>query len=299
MPSKVQQLAKKGLCSPPRWLPENTMYEAWVGSVAYGAATDNSDMDIAGFCIPPKDVVFPHLAGEIQGFGRQIKRFQQYQQHHLMDESARGGKGQEYDITIYNIVKFFQLVMEGNPNCVGTLYVPTDCVLHVTTVGQMVRDNRDMFLHKGCFHKYRGYSFSQLSKMSGKTKKSKRYKMVEQYGFDLKYATQLVRLLLECEMILSEHTIDKRRHSELLKAIRRGEWSEQKIREWFASKDKYLEELYQTSTLCHSPDEGAIKELLLNCLEHHYGDLSQIVYVERDVDQLAADIEAVLERHKS
>lgn len=39
------------------------MYETIMGSVAYGVNTDTSDFDTVGFCIPNKDIVFPHLRG--------------------------------------------------------------------------------------------------------------------------------------------------------------------------------------------------------------------------------------------
>lgn len=41
-----------------------------MGSIAYGVFADQSDRDIYGFCILPKEDVFPHLAGEIPGFGQ-------------------------------------------------------------------------------------------------------------------------------------------------------------------------------------------------------------------------------------
>jgi len=274
------------------------MYETMTGSITYGCGTDDSDRDICGFCIPPKDIVFPHLAGEIMGFGRKPKRFEQYQQHHIVDPSAKSGHGLEYDLDIYNIVKYFQLVMDNNPNMIDSLFTPLDCVLHITTVGQMVRDARSIFLHKGSFHRFRGYAYSQINKLRGKTKKSKRHALVEQYGFDTKYASHTVRLALECEQILEKHTLDLRRNGQLLKSIREGEWTEQQIREWFESKEKRLEELYETSNLPHSPDEGRIRQLLIDCLEHHYGDLSQIVYIQKDVDQLVADIDKVIERYR-
>ena len=77
MPSAVQKLTERGLCTPPSFLPTNVHYETIMGSVAYGVSSDTSDMDVYGFAIPPKEIVFPHLAGEIMGFGRQKKRFEQ------------------------------------------------------------------------------------------------------------------------------------------------------------------------------------------------------------------------------
>ena len=294
MTSTIYSLAKRNLIRPPKWLPDNTHYETVMGSIAYGVATDTSDFDVYGFCIPPKDNVFPHLAGEIPGFGRQINRFNQYQEQHIMDADAQGGKGREYDLTIYSIVKYFQLVMENNPNMVDSLYTPLDCVLPITKIGQMVRDASDLFLHKGAWHKFRGYAYSQLSKIAGKTVESKRYESVLKYGYDVKFAYHTVRLVLEVEQILTEHTIDLRRNSDLLKAIRQGEWTEQQVREWFAMKEKQLDVVYNSSTLRYSPDETAIKALLLACLEEHYGRLDNIIYIQSDADRKLRQIKEIL-----
>jgi predicted nucleotidyltransferase len=97
MSNIVLELQKKGLAHPPPWLPMNTMFLGITGSVAYGVSSDTSDNDVYGFCMPPKELVFPHLSGEIPGFGRQIQRFEQYQEHHIVDPSAR----KEYDLTVF------------------------------------------------------------------------------------------------------------------------------------------------------------------------------------------------------
>jgi len=166
--SLIDRLHKRGLINPPHFLIHNTHYEVMMGSVAYGVNEEGtSDVDVYGFCIPPKDVIFPHLRGEILGFGKQINRFEQYQQHHVEDKEAR----KSYDISIYNIVRYFQLVMENNPNMIDSLFVPHRCVLHITKVGNMVRDSRKIFLHKGCWHKFKGYSYSMLHRTNYKEHK--------------------------------------------------------------------------------------------------------------------------------
>jgi len=91
MTSVVKSLTENKLISPPSWLADNTMYETVMGSIAYGVSEDHSDFDIYGFCIPPKNDIFPHLRGEILGFGKQIQRFEQFQQHHINDPSAMNG----------------------------------------------------------------------------------------------------------------------------------------------------------------------------------------------------------------
>jgi predicted nucleotidyltransferase len=283
------------LCQPPKWLPQNLHYCVITGSVSYAVSSDTSDMDVVGFCIPPKEMIFPHLRGEILGFGTQISRFENWQQHHIIDKSSK----QEYDFSIYSIVKFFHLAMENNPNMVDIIFTPQRCVLYCSPVGQLVRDNRKMFLHKGSYHKMRGYSYSQLHKIGTKANSSnpKRQESIEKYGYDVKFGYHIVRLLLEAEQILIEHDLDIERNSEILKSIRRGEWSEQKLRSWFDEKEKHLEELYIKSDLRSYPNEEEIKQLLLTCLEQHYGSLDNAIKQEVPVEKLINELKLIVEKY--
>lgn len=262
----LKRLEKEGRISPPPWLPTNTSYLCYMGSVAYGCSNDNSDMDVYGFAMPPVDVLWPHKAGVIYGFGNQGRRFDQWSEHHIQDVSAR----KEYDFAVYNIVKYFQLCMDNNPNMVDSLFVPRRCVLYSDDVGELVRENRKSFLHKGCWHKFKGYAYSQLHKMEGKNATGKRLELVERYGYDVKFAYHVVRLMLEVEQILAEHDLTLDRSREVLKAIRRGDWPASKVRSYFEDKEKMLEKLYHESTLPHRPDETEIKKLLMKAIRMRY-----------------------------
>lgn len=279
----LEKLQKAGLIHPPNFLVSDTVYLVIMGSVAYGVSSDNSDMDIYGFCIPKRSMVFPHLAGEILGFGTQQKRFDVWQQHHVIDKSA----GKEYDFAIYNIVRYFQLCMECNPNMCDSLFVPRRCVIHTTQIGELVRENRKLFLHKGAFQKFKGYAFAQLHKAKTKVPKegSNREEDYKQHGFSTKFVYHLVRLLDEIEQILVEQDLDLERNREQLKSIRRGEWKLEQADKYFADKERQLEELYVKSTLRERPEEAKIKELLLNCLEMHYGSLEECIKVQSNIEQ--------------
>lgn len=275
--STLQRLTDRGLAKPPRWLPGSVQYETIMGSVAYGVSSDTSDIDVYGWAIPPRDDIFPHLRGEVVGFGTPKARFQQYQQHHIQDADALGGHGRAYDMTIYGIVKFFSLAMNNNPNIIDSLFTPVNCVLHSTRVGDIVRENRKLFLHKGAWSKFKNYAYAQLHKLSTKVPHGKRAELVVEHGHDTKFAYHVVRLILEVEQILVEGDIDLQRNNEQLKAIRRGEWTETYLRDWFSRKETDLERVYAASKLREIPDEEGIRALLLSCLEHHYGRLEHCV----------------------
>ena len=291
----LERLEKAKLIQPPKWLSDNTIYMTYMGSMVYGASNDMSDVDVYGAAVPPKEIVFPEqFGGEIFGFGKQIQRFEQWQQHHIKDPS----KDSEYDFSIYNIVKYFQLLMDNNPNITDSIFTHERHVFHITPIGQHLRDNRDLFLHKGSMHKFRGYAHSQMSKIKNKANSSnpKRSASIEEFGFDVKFAYHVVRLCLEAEQIAREHTLDLERNGETLKAIRRGEWTIDTLEEWLTAKMVSLETDYANSTLQNTPDESKIKKVLLECLEMKYGNL-QKTQEENDQDKLLNDLKKLVNQY--
>ena len=274
MSSTVQKLTEAGVINPPNDVKSNTMYETVVGSVAYGVANDASDYDVNGFFIPKAENLFPHLRGHLLGFDKEVKCPKCWQNHHITHPTFT----KEYDLNIYSITQYFRLCLDNNPNMVDTLYTPRECVLHSTNVSEMVRERRDLFLHKRCWPKYKGYAYQQLTKMRTKQPEpgTKRFDSVQEFGYDVKFAYHLVRLLLEAEMIMDEHCIDIRRHKEHLKAIRTGQVAMIDIERWAENKERHLEASFESSTLRAEPATEEVKQLLIDCLEHHYGSLSAL-----------------------
>jgi predicted nucleotidyltransferase len=292
----LHTLVERKLIHPPKWLPDNTQFLGYAGSAAYGVSSDTSDMDCFGFCIPPREIVFPFTdGGRVYGFGTQEQRFRVWSEHHVDLPDQR----KQYDFSIYNIVDFFHLAMENNPNILDVLFLPRRCILHTTKIAEHVRENRRLFLHKGAMAKLRGYAYSQMSKIENKTNSSnpKRAATIQEHGFDLKFSYHVVRLMLQCEQILVEHDLDIERNSEVLKSIRRGEWTLPQLTSWFEVKEKSLETLYANSTLKHSPDEESLKRLLLQTLEMHYGTLTSTVVLTNNTDALLADLETLVKKY--
>ncbi|MCK9272920.1 nucleotidyltransferase domain-containing protein [Candidatus Gracilibacteria bacterium] len=255
--------------------------------------TEDSDRDIVGICIPNKDDIFPHLKNEIVGFGKEKQRFNEWILHHVEDKDNKTN----YDFTIYSIVKYFNLAMQNNPNTLEILYAPQNCVLHCTQVGNMIRENRKMFLHKGSKFKYLGYSYSQFNKAKSQTRVGKRKDVVDTYGYDLKFMSHCIRLLDQGLQILEEGDLDPQREREKLKSIRRGEWSFEQVQEYFNMKEKQVEEAYTKSSLPNCPDEEKIKSLLLNCLEHHFGKLDEkVISKVGEAEKKLEEIRNILEK---
>lgn len=360
MPSHVRKLYDKKIAHCPPWLPDNVHFECMMGSVAYGVSSDSSDTDLYGFAIPPKDEIFPHLRGLVPGFDTP-QRFQQWQEHHLFSPDDLGGKGRNYDCSIYNIVDFFRLCMDNNPNMIDSLFVPEACVLHITRIGQIVRDNRKMFLSKASWHRFKGYAYQQLHKAKNKAEspemesvisfenehniprsttiesvkaeverrnqtgkrseeffdhsdetlddwlglmqigmtKTKRFEGVKIHTTDTKFLYHVVRLLDEAEQIMETGDLDLTRAREQMKAVRRGEMTEQDVRDFFEAKSNSLTALYDKCTLPWKADTDKVRELLLNCLEEHYGNLNNAVVRQDQSVNLLRQIHDLLETNRA
>lgn len=243
----LQNLEKQELIHPPSFLSTNTHYLCIMGSTAYGVSTNQSDQDIYGVCIPPRDYIFP--PNYIEGFDNRDLTFHCWQRHGVIDPSTKTN----YDFSIYNIVDFFKLAMDNNPNVIDSLFVRRESVAHITKAFESVRENRNIFLHKGVVYKMKGYAFSQLTKAKNcalsvlpirsfekengidhKTtpsqvdgleldndkkqeylrlwtaglKKTSRFEQQKIHGFDLKFCYHIYRLIDQAEFILNHHTLD-------------------------------------------------------------------------------------------
>lgn len=137
----------------------------------------------------------------------------------------------------------------------------------------------------------------QLFTTNSLAQNESRRKDIIDVGYSTKFAYHIVRLLNEVEQILVEGDLDLQRNREQLKDIRRGEWTLEQVEQYFESKERALEAVYASSTLPHGPDEAAIKMLLLECLEEHYGDMSAAIKRDANVEALARDLRAVMDRY--
>ena len=193
-----------------------------------------------------------------------------------------------------NIVKYFSLLKDNNPSIIDKIFTRQQCVLHITQVGNIIRENRHLFLHKGCFAKYKGYAFSQLHKMQSKQieEGSNRQELRDLFGFDVKFAMHAVRLLFQVEQILMEQDLDLMKDREQLKAIRRGDIKEEEIIQIINNKESQLEEIYSKSKLREKPDEVKIRDVLLR-LEHHYGNLSNAIAIPDRFEQAIREIKKI------
>jgi predicted nucleotidyltransferase len=253
------------------WVLDNIQYLTIMGSHAYGMNHKDSDFDVYGCTIPPKHYLYPSNFGYIYGYDK-IPAFEQFQ-----FSSKDGPPKNHLDVQIYSIVKYVKLCFDNNPNMIDSLFTPDNCVLICTPLFKKIRSNRQLFLHKGAFHKFKGYAFSQMKKIrtnpedrQSETRKT----LIEKYGYDTKFAVHLFRLLDECEQILAGATLNLQRHRQQHKLVREGFYTLEEIEQQFKEKEKELEKLYNSSSLPYDRklNEKKIRELLVNTLSSFYED---------------------------
>lgn len=240
-----------------------TSYEVIMGSFAYGVSADTSDVDLYAVSIPPNSVLYPHTVGYVYGLLETPPMFEVLNSHHIM----MGDK--EVDFNVYGLVKYFNLCTENNPNMLDSLFVPDRCIVYADDAGKHLRDNRHKFLHKGAYVKYRGYFFQQLTKLvNGQLSKASRQDLVNQYGYDTKFAYHIVRLALQVEELLTTGDMDLERNKEVLKSIRKGAWTKDELLSWTKSKEQELDRLFlRSNALPESRDIAMLKRLFNEIVE--------------------------------
>lgn len=217
------------------------------GSHAYGTAVEDSDTDYRGILIAPKK----YYLG--------LDSFEQY-------EST------DPDVVYYDIRKFLRLCLKGNPNILELLFA-TEHEL-VTSYGQELIDLRYQFLTKRCATTYLGYAEDQLEKMqrsdAPSSRSEKRTKLVELYGYDVKFAMHLVRLCHTGIEVLRDGELNVRRpDAEELVEIRNGKYSFPDMIEYSEELIQQMREAEDHCTLPSKPDYDLVNRKLIDIVERY------------------------------
>lgn len=123
------------------------IFEAIIGSVAYGTNTKESDVDKKYIYILPNDYLL--------GYKKYVPQ--------INDEKN--------DCVGYELGRFLELLQHSNPNSLELLYSPEDCILEQSTVWTMIKSYADNFITQECKNSFVGYAQAQIKKASGTDKK--------------------------------------------------------------------------------------------------------------------------------
>lgn len=233
------------------WVMDNLLFLHISGSRLYGTHTDTSDWDIRGVTLAPKS----YWVGA-RGFD------------HVEAPVADSG----LDIVIYDLRKWLAMVVNVNPNVVETLYVApeSDFVLRSAEAWSWIRERTLPLISRRAHAGYHGYATSQIKKMVVKQgNKTGRREIVDQFGFDSKFAMHGFRLAGQGLELLSKGTMTfPRPDAAHLRKIRDGkiygvDETERCISDWEAQA-AMLDAAVESSVLPKGANFEAYDRLLID-----------------------------------
>lgn len=275
-----------------RLIPHRPILVAYRGSHAHGMyvppsePTGIDDVDIQVVYIPDLDAYFGGRTDPPRGKDVKIG---------------------EWDSAAYEVRHMAGLLCNGNPNVLSLLWTPP---MYVEPEGQMLIDARKLFATKRAYHSFGGYAHGQLKRMTsfteatsacgcsgkfhgpdcsmaqergrGSTKRfatgfmgDKRKGLVTKFGYDVKNAAHLLRLLkMGAEFLRTGEIIVDRREAgdaEWLLSVKRGEWLLSDVQAEAEKLFGAMREARDASTLPEEPDERAVTNLLMDilCIAHN------------------------------
>jgi len=236
-------------------IPERTLLLGYVGSLSHGTYIPKNDPNH----IDDKDILGVALGSEEVYYG--LKTFEQ-----------KEIKKDEWDSVVYEIKKFFRLLLKQNPNVIGLLWLRPTNYIYISESGQRLIDNRNLFVSKAAYHSFIGYAHGQLHRMTHGAFEgymgAKRKQLVEQFGFDCKNASHLIRLLrMGIEFLTDGQLQVFREDAAQLKDIKIGKWSLQEVQVEADRLFILAQEAYVRSTLPPQPDFDKAEQLLISILK--------------------------------
>jgi len=171
------------------------------GSRLYGTNHPDSDEDMLGVFVEPPHVVFSggHVKSRLL---------------HDRGNTVRASAG-ETDGVAYSLRHFCHLALQGNPSVLTVLFAPPQFWAMSTPEWEQVHGVADRFVSMKAAPRFRGYMQSQWLRLTGQKSGHvpSRPELVEQFGFDTKYAAAVLRLGLQRPRVLpdgDDHVADGR-----------------------------------------------------------------------------------------
>lgn len=238
--------------------PDNVVLLGYRGSVAHNMYVPNTDpnsvddIDMMGVYMAPED----HYLG-INKTRETLERF----------------VGQ-WDVVNYEFKKFVHLLLKSNPNVLSLLWVRDNHYIERHKYGQMLIDNRKLFVSKKIYHSFTGYAYSQLKRMTHLAHKGymgeKRKALVDKYGYDCKNAAHCIRLLKMGMEFLVEGKLNVfREDAPMLLEIKKGGWSLEDVKDEAKKLFGLADEAFVRSPLPNEPDYDKVNELVIRILRDY------------------------------
>lgn len=233
---------------PDEWWAKRVLFRVEVGSTAHGTGIDGvEDYDEIGLMTQP--------ASTLVGLDQQQDTVV-YRPGRRHDE--RSGPG-DWDLTVHTARKWCKLAADGNPSLIVALHGPRT---QTSEAGLVLLDNHQWFWSQRCQPRFLGYAHAQRQRLLGIRggRHTNRPELVEQHGFDTKYAMHMVRLGYQGIEYLQTGALRLPMNDERgdhLRAIRHGQIPLADVLELAEHNENTL----RTLDMSHVPDQPDFKAI--------------------------------------
>lgn len=185
----------------------------------------------------------------------------------------------EWDCTAYEIRKFVKLLLKGNPNVLGSLYLPDDRYIYCTPAWDLLKGIRGKFLTKNIIGSFGGYAKAMFKEMTSTTippsgegpfMGGKRAELRIKHGYDVKAASHALRILqMGIEGLSSGELFPDRSvkgDDEIYRAIKNGEWPLDSVLELGKTLSQEFDSAARGTILPNVPDLDPITETLVKII---------------------------------
>jgi predicted nucleotidyltransferase len=233
-------------------LDRHCVCAAYMGSISHNTYVPKEDpdsiddVDIMGVVVPPPERVIG------------LRKWE----HWTLQKD-------ELDVVFFSLQKFVELLLKSNPNVVGLLWLRPDLYLRVHPAFQKLIDHRDIFGSRQAYESFAGYASAQIKKMEGGAFEgymgARRKALVEKHGYDAKMAAHAIRLLRMGAEFLETGKLQvfREEDAEELRAIKRGEWSLDRVKQEAEKGFERAKAARENSPLPEKPDFARADELLV------------------------------------
>jgi len=122
------------------------IFEAVVGSQAYGTALPHSDEDVKGIYVVSES------------------------EHVSLDPLPTQLSDEKGDTVFYSLGRFLELALGANPNIIELLFMPDECVRFRSPSFELLEESRSIFVTKQAYDSHVGYAHAQIKKARGQNK---------------------------------------------------------------------------------------------------------------------------------
>jgi predicted nucleotidyltransferase len=167
---------------------QTTVLRGLVGSTVHGLVlSGKDDRDEMGVCVEPRRYVV--------GFGK----FEHWVYRSAAEREGNAGarsQAGDLDLTIYSLRKWARLALQGNPTVLLLMYLPDAAIVIRSKVGEQLQRLAPAFASRHAGKRFLGYLEAQRQRLVGERgqRDVNRVELVEQFGYDTKYAMHMLRL---------------------------------------------------------------------------------------------------------